>query len=350
LSKIINRLLKKHHMTNIATTQYSKKKSLLLCITLTALLSVNAHAQSNTTVSQPAQMVDALHTVFGKHPSARAVHAKGIILTAKFTPAPEAYQLSSAPHLQQKTVPVTLRFSDFTGIPNIPDTVAASNPRGLAVKFYLPDGSTTDIVAHSFNGFPVATTDEFRTLLLAIASSGADAPKPTNLERFLGTHPIAKTFLTTQKPASVSYGTLSYYGVNTFKFTNKKGQSHYVRYQFIPEAGEQFLSKEQLLASGPDYLSAEIKKRVALHPVKFKLYAQIAEAGDQIEDPSIAWPDSRKKILLGTITIEKVADNTSAEDKKLFFIPNHVPNGISVADQMLEDRSKAYPISVKERQ
>lgn len=336
-------------MINTLIPQYSKRTSLLLLSSFIAF-SVTVKAQNTPAVSQPAQMVDALHAVFGKYPAARAVHAKGIILIAKFTPAPQAHQLSSAPHLQQKTVPVTLRFSDFTGIPNIPDTVGASNPRGLAVKFYLPDGSATDIVAHSFNGFPVATTDEFRALLLAIASSGAHAEKPDNLDKFLGTHPIAKTFLTTQKPASVSYGTLSYYGVNTFKFTNKEGKSHFARYQFIPEAGEHFLTKEQLAASGPDYLSEEIKKRIALHPVKFKLYAQLAEAGDKIEDPSIAWPDSRKKVLLGTIEIYKIADNTITEDKKLSFIPNHVPDGISIADPMLEDRSKAYPISVKERQ
>ncbi|MET4139537.1 catalase family peroxidase [Pedobacter sp. UYP1] len=336
-------------MINNSAPKYSKRSSFLLFITLTTF-SVTLRAQNTPTISQPAQMVDALHTVFGKHPAARAVHAKGIILTAKFTPAPQAHQLTTAPHLQQKAVLVTLRFSDFTGIPNIPDTAGASNPRGMAVKFHLPDGSATDIVAHSFNGFPVATTDEFRALLLAIGSSGANARKPTNLDKFLGTHPIAKTFLMTQKPASVSYGTLSYYGVNTFKFTNKEGKSRYARYQFIPEAGEHFLTKEQLSASGPDYLSAEIRKRVALHPVKFKLYAQLAEAGDKIEDPSIAWPDSRKKVLLGTIEIYKAADNTPAEDKELSFIPNHLPHGISIADPMLEDRSKAYPISVKERQ
>lgn len=131
--------------------------------------------------------------------------------------------------------------------------------------------------------------------------------------------------MTTQKPASVSYGTLSYYGVNTFKFTNKEGKSHFARYQFIPEAGEHFLTKEQLAVSGPDYLSEEIKKRIALHPVKFKLYVQLAEAGDKIEDPSIAWPDSRKRVLLGTIEIYKVADNMIMEDKSYLLFRTMFP-------------------------
>ena len=313
-------------------------------------LTANESTFQSETVATPAQMVDALHVAFGNHPGARAVHAKGIILDGSFTPDAGASSLTEAPHLQKTTVPVTVRFSDFTGIPDIPDTVGGSNPRGLAIKFDLPDGSTTDIVAHSFNGFPVATTDEFGTLLRAIGTSGPSATPPTPLDQFLATHPIAKTFLTTQKPPSVSYATLSYYGVNAFKFTNKAGESHFIRYQFIPEAGEQFLTEEQLASAGPDYLQEEIPKRVADHSIAFKFYAQLAEKGDIITDPSIAWPASRTIILLGTITINKLAPNTAADDKQLSFNPNNVPKGITVADPMLLDRSKAYPVSVKERQ
>ena len=302
------------------------------------------------TRATPTQMVNALHSAFGKHPNARAVHAKGIILEGSFTPAPGAKELTTAAHLQKNTVPVTVRFSDFTGIPTIPDTIGDSHPRGLAIKFQLADGSTTDIVSHSFDGFPVATTDEFRTFLLAIGASGPTAGKPTAIEQFLDSHPIAKTFLTTQKPPTVSYATLSYFGVNAFEFTNAKGQSHFIRYQFIPVAGEQFLTAAQLAAAGPDYLKEEIQKRVATQPIVFKLYAQLAEKGDQIENPSVAWPADRQKVELGTITILKMAANSIAEDKQLFFIPMNVPAGITVADPMLLDRSKAYPVSVKERQ
>jgi catalase len=214
----------------------------------------------------------------------------------------------------------------------------------------LPDGSSTDIVSHSFNGFPTSTTDEFRELLLAISKSGPDAPHPNGIEQFLPTHPIAKTFLTTQKPPSVSYATLSYFGVNAFKFTNAKGEVKFIRYQMIPEGGDEFLTSEQLKLAGPGYLSEEIKKRVAAGEMKFKFYAQVAEKGDKIEDPSIAWPDSRKRVLLGVLTIKRMAENTLQEDKSLTFNPGNLPAGIEIADQMLADRQAAYPISVKERQ
>jgi catalase len=152
--------------------------------------------------------------------------------------------------LQSTAVPVTIRFSDFAGVPAIPDTDPNASPRGLAVKFHLPDGTDTDLVTHSYNGFPTATAAEFRDLLLAIAASGPDAPKPTPLEKFFETHPIAKTFLTSEKPAPVSFGTLPYFGVNTFKLTNANGDVTYARYQLQPEGGAQYLTKDQLAAAG----------------------------------------------------------------------------------------------------
>jgi catalase len=192
---------------------------LVLALALSPLLAPSAFAQ-NDQKSTPAGLVDALNGVFGKQTDNRAVHAKGIVLEGKFTPSPEAAALSKAPHLQGTAVPVTVRFSDFAGVPAIPDSDPNASPRGMAVKFHLPDGSDTNIVTHSYNGFPTATADEFQQLLIALAASGPDAPKPTPLEKFFETHPIAKTFLTAEKPAPVSFGTLPYFGVNSFKFTD----------------------------------------------------------------------------------------------------------------------------------
>jgi catalase len=298
--------------------------------------------------SSPAQLVEALHSAFGQH-LARAVHAKGIILEGKFTPDVHAAGLTTAFHMQKQESKVIVRFSDFTGIPDIPDNIAAANPRGLAIKFIMPDGRNTDIVGHSFNGFPTENSDQFRELLLAIAASGNDAPKPTPLAKFLETHPVAKTFLTTQH-TPVSYGSINYFGVNSFKFMNSKGASQYVRYQFVPEKGEELLTPEQIAKVDPDYLAKEIRERVAKHPIRYKIYVELAENGDKIEDPSIAWPNERKKVLLGVIEIQKVSSNTPEEDKNLSFSPNNIPNGIETADPMLNFRGKTYPISVKERQ
>jgi catalase len=321
-----------------------------LPLTLLLLMPASAYAQNNANQPfTPAQLVDALNAVFGKQTDNRAVHAKGVVLEGKFTPSPEAASLIKAPHLQSTAVPVTVRFSDFAGVPAIPDTDPNASPRGFAVKFHLPDGTDTDLVTHSYNGFPTATAEEFRDLLLALAASGPDAPKPTPLEKFFETHPIAKTFLSAEKPAPVSFGTLPYFGVNAFKLTNAKGDVTYVRFQLQPEAGAQYLTKEQLAAAGPNYLMEEIVKRVGEGPVRFKYVAQIAEQVDKLDDPSIAWPDDRKTVELGTIEIDKAVADSDAVQRALLFIENAVPPGIEPEDPMINIRSQAYAISFARR-
>jgi catalase len=322
--------------------------SVLLSAAIATAPAAELVAQNSGQTKTPGELVDALHTAFGEH-HARAVHTKGIILEGIFTPDKGAASLTKAFHLQQEGSQVSVRFSDFTGIPTIPDTNPAANPRGMAIKFRMVDGRATDIVGHSFNGFPTENSDQFRELLLSIAHSGPDAAKPTELDRFLETHPIAKTFLTTQHTPA-SFGAITYFGVNSFKLTNAKGVSCFVRYQFIPETGEELLTPEQVATRGPNYLQEEIRERIAKHPIRYRMYAQVAEKGDKIDDPSIAWPDSRKKVFLGVIEIKSVTANSETEDKALFFIPNNIPDGIEAADPMIDFRSKAYPISVKERQ
>lgn len=300
--------------------------------------------------STPVQLVDALNGVFGVHPGARAVHAKGVVLEGTFKASSSAASISKAAHLQKNvSVPVTVRFSDFAGVPNIPDADGHASPHGLAIKFTLPDGSPTDIVAHSFNGFPSATPDDFRDLLIALGQSGPNAAKPTPLDTYLGSHPIAKAFLTAPKPAPVSYGTLPYFGVNTFKFINTKGKVAFGRYQFVPVAGDQRLTKEQAAKAAPDYLAEEIRQRVQNRPVKFKLLLQIAGKGDKIDDPSIAWPNSRRKVELGTIEITKAVSDSAAAEKALLFQPTALTAGIEVEDPMINARAAAYSVSFARR-
>jgi catalase len=308
----------------------------------------------NEPVSQksvPEQIVDAFNVVFGVHPGARATHAKGVVLEGKFMPTASATTVSKASHLQKKKTPVpaTIRFSASTGLPAIPDTDPGASPRGMAVKFHLPDGSKTDIVVNSFNGFPVATAAEVRDLFLAIAATKPESPKPTALDQFLSSHPSAKAFVEAPKPAPESYATLTYYGVNTFKFTNAKGDATFGRYQLQPMAGEHFLTKEQLATMGPDYLTTEIIQRVRRGPVNFKLLLQLAAQGDKIDDPSIAWPNTRKKVVLGTIAITKAVADSQTAEKSLLFMPGTLIAGIEAADPMIAARSAAYTISAARR-
>lgn len=299
-------------------------------------------------VSRPADFVDALNCVFGEQTYGRAVHAKGIVLRGSFTPSADAPALSMAPHFQHD-VPVTVRFSDFAGVPTVSDTAALANPRGMAIKFKLPDGTETDLIGHSFNGFPAATADEFRQLLLAIAASGPDAAHPTALEEFFATHPAAKTFLTTQKGPPVSFATLAYFGVNSFKFINALGHEAFGRYQIVPDAGEHLLDADAVGHAGESYLMQEITGRVAKAPILFRLRVQLATEGDKVDDPSVTWSDLNPTVDLGLLSIEAPVGDSDAAERELMFLPTALPAGIEPADPMLTARTECYPISYARR-
>jgi len=123
-----------------------------------------------------------------------------------------------------------------------------------------------------------------------------------------------------------------------------------VRYRFVPEAGEKYLDAETAASKGPNYLMDEIASRVARSPVAFDWFAQIAQSGDKADDPSIAWPEDRELVKLGTLTITGMVADQAETNKSLLFLPGNVPDGIEPVDPMIEVRSNAYPISFGERQ
>jgi catalase len=122
----------------------------------------------------PTDLVDALNGVFGKHAGDRAARTKGVCLTGSFNPSAEAPKLSKAAHFA-KQVPIRARFSLGGGNPNAPDN-AQDNVRGLAVKFDLGNGASTDIVTILAPVFFVRTPELFVVAKKGSASTRIAAP------------------------------------------------------------------------------------------------------------------------------------------------------------------------------
>jgi catalase len=307
-------------------------------------------ARADDDKSVPEQIVDTMNALFGKHPGFRSTHAKGIVCEGEFTPTAAAATLSKAPHLQDKPVRVTVRFSDSTGLPDIPDGIPDAGPRGLAVRFHLPGGGSTDNVSNAFNGFAVANGEDFLALLRAVAATGKEAPKPTPLEKFLASHPKAMKVVTAPKPVPASFTTEPYFGVNAFEFTNAEGKSRFGRYQIRPEAGAKFLTAEEAARKPPNFLIDELGERLARGPARFRIVVQLAAAGDKVDDATEVWPDDWPTVELGVLAITgKVADSDAAQ-RALAFDPLHLVDGIEASDDpLLEVRSAAYAISRRRR-
>lgn len=304
---------------------------------------LTALAQPQPTAGPPAQVVTAFDTLFaGPHQGMRAVHAKGVLAEGIFTPAPGADHVSHAAHLSGAAVPVLVRFSNFAGVPGVADHSASASPRGVAVRFFLSDGSDTDIVGHSYDGFPAATPEEFVGFLQALVS-------PAALRDFTAAHPAARAFIEAPKPTPASYGTEAYFGVTAFRFTNAAGEVRYGRYRLQPLAGEQHLSAADASVRGADFLTQDLGDRLKRGTVGFVLLVQLAGPGDDVTDGSVAWPQDRKVVTLGTLELQQLAPDQTAQ-QTLRFVPTNLISGIAPSgDPMLLARTLSYRISADRR-
>lgn len=296
------------------------------------------------------QIVDVMNRLWGSHPGLRANHTKGIVVEGRFTPSSAGARLTTAAIFQGgEPTPVTARFSNATGLPDIADGAPNANPHGLAVRFHLPDGGEMDIVANSLAFFPVRTGEEFHELLSAAAASGPDAPRPTPIQAFMEAHPAApKALGSVATPTSFARET--YNGINAFVFVDAAGQRRPFRFRLTPVAGPAHLSKEEAAKEPPGFLIEGLKDELARAPVKFRLLAQLAAPEDPTGDATQAWPEDRELVDLGELTLtQPVADNAAAE-KELLFLPGNLAAGIEPSDDPLIGlRDEAYAVSFGRR-
>jgi catalase len=287
----------------------------------------------------------------GMHPGHRPVHAKGCLLSGYFNPTPEAAALSRAPHFHAPSTPVVGRFSDFAGVPAVPDNDPnGASPRGCAIRFQLGPHAHTDIVAHSADGFPVRTVAEFLEFLEAVHASGPDVPHPSPIEQFLGSHPKALAFVQMPKPIPASFANESYFSVTAYRFIDAQGTGRHVRYRILPDAGNDYLDAEGAAAKGPNFLMEELAQRLASGPIKMNIRAQIANDGDVVDDATEHWPAERPRVLLGVVTLTGLVPENDAEARRIIFDPIPRVDGIEPsADPLLEPRADAYLVSGRRR-
>lgn len=295
------------------------------------------------------KLLDAFDQLQGVHPGFRPAHAKGLMCSGTFTPSPEAAKLTRAPHANRPATPVTARYSDSTGLPNIPDNdPARSGPRGFAIRFHLDEHLHTDIVAHSFDGFPVRTGEEFLEFLGAVAAAGAGRPEV--IGAFLAAHPNAKRFVEAPKPIPTSFAREAFFAVTAFKFTNSSGASRHGRFRIRPDAGTEYFSNQEAAAKSPNFLFDELGPWLAKQPVKLAIFVQLAEPGDDIADASTTWPTSRTELPFGTVTLTARVDEQAPERRKIIFDPLPRVDGIDPSgDPLTQVRADLYLLSGRRR-
>ena len=287
-------------------------------------------------------VVDSINEVSGVHPGHRATHAKGRLMAGSFAATPRAAELTSAAHMQGDPVRVTARLSNGGGDPGIPDY--AREQRGLAVKFYLPGGSKTDIVGLTLPCFFVRTPEDF----LDFTRARSDPEKL--MPEFLGAHPEALPAIQAALAADPpeSYATCAYNSIHSFRWAGPGGSARWVRYRFEPEAGESSLPSEEAKARGRDYLQEDLLTR---GEIAFRLVVVIAGEGDPVNDPTVAWPEERERVEVGRLVLDGPETERERDGDILVFDPTRVTDGIELSDDpILHFRPRAYSVSVARRE
>jgi catalase len=232
----------------------------------------------------------------------------------------------------------------------VPDNDPNANPRGLAIRFHLGEHVHTDIVAHSTDGFPTRTGEEFLEFLRALAATDPSKPSPSPIEAFLGTHPKALAFVQAPKPTPSSFAREAYFGVTAMRFTNKDGVSRYGRYRIVPEAGNDHLSDAVAAGKSTNFLFDELAERISKGPIVFRIFVQMAHDDDTVDDATIHWPEERTLLELGRISLTEPVADTMREQQQIIFDPIPRVDGIEPSeDPLLELRAAVYLLSGRRR-
>ncbi len=317
------------------------------------------------------QLVDAIiANLPAPVPGRRPVHTIGVGVRGEFVASDVARSHCIAEHFNGQPIPVSVRFSNGLGGPDQHD--GWSDVRGMATRFYLSDERATDLIATTLGEFFVRNVDDFfeftrvaklepyprrswlqkfcDLLQLKVPARDPYPNEKKNVDagalRYADQHRFAQlgVFQEGAIGAPESYARASYHAVHTFIVTAPDGVRRPVRFSWQPVAGVR--NAAPTAVPRDKYLFEELKNRLQRWPARFLLMMTIGEAGDALDDPTKPWPGTRTRIVMGTLTLIKVAEDQEAEGERISFNPCRLQHGIEISsDPILEARRCAYEVS-----
>ena len=299
----------------------------------------------------PVETVAAIEGAFGVTPGERRNHIKGTCALGEFVGTPEAATYTRSALFSSKPVPVIARFSLGGGNPKAPDT--AKSVRGMALQFKLPDGKLHQMAMLNTPIFGAAQPQTFLDLMLALQPDPATGkPDPEKMKAFKASHPDSAAqgqYMAANNPPS-SYANSAYWGIHTFKFINKKNETILGRWRFVPQDGEKRLSEDELKTAGANFLEQALVDRSQQAPIRWDMMLTIGQPGDVEDNPIIAWPDERKQVKVGTLTIKSAMAQKGAACETINYDPLVMADGVAPSnDPVLRFRSPAYAVSFGKR-
>jgi catalase len=296
-------------------------------------------------------VIAAIEGAFGVTPGERRNHIKGVCAVGEFVGSKDAAAYTRSAVFSGRPVPVVARFSLGGGNPKAPDT--ARSVRGMALQFKLPGGQLHQMAMLNTPVFGAASPQTFLDLMLALQPDPVTGkPDPEQMKAFKASHPdhLAQAQYLAANPPPASYANSSYWGIHTFRFIDRQKRETLVRWRFVPQDGEKRLSDDELKTAGANFLEPALIARAQQGPLRWDMLLSIGQPGDPEDNPTLAWPEERKVVKAGTLTLTAAMPQKGAECEGINFDPLVMADGIAPTnDPVLRFRSPAYALSFGKR-
>src|SRR5690554_6677944 len=292
----------------------------------------------------------------------RVVHARGFVAFGYFEATGrcgdepiEKYTRAKLFNDEGKRTDVAIRFSSVIG--GRDSSEAARGPRGLPVKFYTEDGNW-DLVGNNLAVFFIRDAIKFPDVIHSLKPDPITFRQdPARIFDFMSQtpesmHMIVNLFSPRGIPSS--YSTMQGFGVNTYRWVNAEGESHLVKYHWIPKAGvKSFTEADAAAVQSGDlgHASKDIYDAIEAgdYP-EWELYVQLMSDDEHPEldfdplDDTKVWPENDFPIrYVGKMVLNRNVSNFFAENEQIAFGTGVLVDGLDFSDdKMLIGRTFSY--------
>ncbi len=294
----------------------------------------------------------------------RPVHVKGFGAFGTFQTTYSMKEYTKLSFLQTpgQQVPVMVRFSLAAGNKGTPDT--SRNVRGFSTKFYTQDG-IFDLLCNHIPVLFVRDGIRFPEAFTSLAPSPVNnLIDPQRFWKFVARAPEATHFVTWLYSDVGTIKSLRHirgFGVNTYVWKNAGGVRRYVKYHWIPLAGEMYIDRHEattIAGINPDAAGQDLYDAIAAgNPVQYELRVQLMDPQDESSLPydpldcTKVWDEQRYPPLpIGRLTLNRNPDNYLEQVEKAAFSPTNLLDGAELSDdKLLQARANIYWDSQRRR-
>ncbi|MGJ6961710.1 catalase [Streptosporangium sp. G11] len=299
----------------------------------------------------------------------RVVHARGVTTYGYF----EAYgklgdepisRYTRAKLFQEagKRTDVAVRFSTVIG--GRDSSEAARDPRGFAVKFYTEDGNW-DLVGNNLAVFFIRDAIKFPDVIHSLKPDPVTfRQEPGRIFDFMSQtpesmHMIVNLFSPRGIPAD--YRHMQGFGVNAYRWVNERGETHLVKYHWMPKQGVRSMTAEDAAAvQGRELGHATKDLHEAIDRGEFPEWELLVQIMSDDEHPELdfdplddtkVWPEDRfPPMPVGRMVLDRNVANNFAENEQISFGTGVLVDGLDFSDdKMLVGRTFSYSDTQRHR-